>query len=116
MRNGPYELIVAPEKYPGKRYCGRYAYEHVVVFWKNKGFVPSQGYEIHHLNGDHRDNRIENLQLLTSKEHRSIHRLKPAHRPCELCKEVFYGVESRQRFCSRECSGKNSQNSSRRGK
>lgn len=73
MRNGPYNLIIAPEDYPGKKYRGRYAYEHTVVFWKANGKVPLKGFEIHHINHDHRDNRIENLKLVTNKEHRKIH-------------------------------------------
>lgn len=73
MKNGPYELIVAPEEYPGKKYRGRYAYEHTVNWWINTGSVPSKDYEIHHINGNHRDNNIDNLKLVTSKEHRKIH-------------------------------------------
>lgn len=73
MRNGPYTLIVAPKDYPGKRYRDRYSYEHLVVFWRNYKIIPGNGLEIHHKNGDHRDNRISNLQLVTSAEHRQIH-------------------------------------------
>lgn len=91
MRNGPYELVIAPQGYPGFRYRGRYAYEHTVVWWKNHGVVPSKGHQIHHLNGNHRDNRIENLQLLTSAEHARIHAAKK-RKPkilfhCPICGE-----------------------------
>jgi hypothetical protein len=73
MKNGPYELMVAPPGYPGKKYRGRYAYEHTVVWWRNTGEVPPPGYEIHHIDHDHRHNEFSNLQLLTGAEHKRIH-------------------------------------------
>ena len=73
MKNGPYELIIAPENYPGKRYRNKYAYEHIVRFWEHNGIVPPKGYEIHHKNMNHRDNRIENLELISMHEHRVFH-------------------------------------------
>lgn len=73
MKNGLYEMIIAPLDYPGKKYRGRYCYEHHFVFWKKNGFLPPKGFEIHHINGKHRDNRIENLKLVTSQEHKEIH-------------------------------------------
>lgn len=39
----------------------------VLPDWKGKREV------IHHRNGDHSDNRIENLQLVTAGEHKRIH-------------------------------------------
>jgi hypothetical protein len=33
---------------------------------------------IHHINGDKKDNRIENLQCVTRSEHRNIHKKKIA--------------------------------------
>ncbi len=35
-----------------------------------------QGLHIHHINGDRTDNKIENLQLVTIKQHRKLHSKK----------------------------------------
>ncbi len=95
MKNGPYELIKPPANYPGKRYRGRYAYEHHVVFWLSTGICAPKGYEIHHLNGDHRDNRIKNLKLVTSEEHKAIHSAlrhldSRVVATCGFCKQIFF--------------------------
>lgn len=119
MRNGPYTLIKAPANYPGKKYRGRYAYEHLVEFWKHWGFVPKKGWEIHHVNGNHRDNVLANLQLVTAQEHRKLHGElnKKKHRRKILCgfcyKElIIKGNHYRFKmkinkygkiFCSRRC-------------
>lgn len=73
MKNGPYILLLAPKDYPGKKYRNKYVYEHHLVWWKfTKQLIP-KGFEIHHKNGDHKDNRINNLQLLTSSQHKKEH-------------------------------------------
>ena len=100
MKNGPYTLIVAPIDYPGKKYRGKYAYEHHVQWWKAHGKVPKKGHEIHHKNGNHRDNRLSNLQLVTSKQHRKIHGelLKNAaikNRPIVMCAFCLKGFTKR---------------------
>lgn len=51
---------------------GKQVLEHRVIWERAHGPVP-KGYEIHHINGDGRDNRLENLALLTTSEHRSLH-------------------------------------------
>lgn len=122
MKNGPYEMLIAPEGYPGKKYRGRYAYEHHVAWWRAFGFVPPKGYEIHHLNGNHRDNNIGNLQLVTGKEHRCLHgalrmamcRVKTS---CGYCKKEItikgnnyrFKIKTnkfKKLFCSRSCGAK----------
>lgn len=121
MKNGPYTMLVAPENYPGKKYRGRYAYEHHIKWWKKHGTVPRPGYEIHHKNGNHRDNRLSNLILVTLHEHRKLHgqlakKKAMKNRPkvnCAFCGVEFTknGNELRQRlkknngriFCGRSC-------------
>lgn len=92
MRNGEYTLMVAPEEYPGKRYRDRYVYEHHVVYWQTHGVVPGRGEVVHHKNKDKRDNRPENLELITTKDHNKHHHTDPnsiIELPCSWCGVPF---------------------------
>ena len=54
---------------PGER---RLRMEHVLVWEEHYGPVP-EGRELHHINGDKLDNRIESLRLVARLEHKRIH-------------------------------------------
>lgn len=73
MRNGPYELVVAPDEYPGMKYRGRYCYEHHLVWWLKTGKTISADEVIHHVNGQKRDNRFCNLEKMTRSDHAKHH-------------------------------------------
>jgi len=118
MKNGPYELVVAPKTYPGKKYRGKYAYEHHIVYWRNFNVVPVKGKVVHHKNGKKRDNRISNLELISEQEHR-IHHIKPAKTieiECWGCEKKFvitqrvYRTRKRQTktglYCGKSCQAK----------
>jgi len=100
MRNGPYELVVCPLDYPGKIYRSRYCYEHHLVWWKYHRIILKKGHEIHHINGNHRDNRIENLMIVSSSEHRKLHGALNSINSqqtvlCGYCNKEFIRLKSR---------------------
>lgn len=43
------------------------------VWFEHNGWWPEKGKVIHHINGNHEDNRISNLWLLTKSEHNTLH-------------------------------------------
>lgn len=111
-------MIIAPEDWPGKKYRDRYCYEHQYVFWKETGQIPKKGQCIHHKNGEKRDNRIENLELVEVKKHKSHHGREKGRLTAELkcpnCDKIFEKEQnkthlvrgrSRGTFCSAQCSG-----------
>ena len=66
LGKGGYYLVKKPPGFPGNRL---YPLEHRVVWWLHYGSLPPDGWNIHHINGDPKDNRIENLEALTAREH-----------------------------------------------
>ncbi len=115
MKNGPYELIVPPADYPGMRYRGKYAYEHIVVFWQTHGRMPRDGYLVHHKNDQKRDNQPSNLEEKTVADHNEHHNsIDPAALVCWWCRSVYELRPSKARtklklsisggtFCKRKC-------------
>ena len=108
MKNGEYILVKAPVNYPGKKYRGKYCYEHHLVWWKHNNTLPKKDFCIHHLNENKQDNRIENLKLISKSEHCLIHSegVTMVEYTCKNC-----GVKFERRkgltgvFCSRRCVG-----------
>ena len=65
---------------------------------------------IHHINGIKTDNRIENLQVVSPREHGLIHALEKNRLgkiiKCKCCNKDFYCISSlsdKRLFCSRNC-------------
>jgi hypothetical protein len=117
MKNGPYTLVVAPPEWPGKRYRGRYCYEHHLVFWRSTGHILLEDENIHHVNGDKRDNSAENLEVKTSSEHTKFHHVKAEYvtLSCDFCGSKFSLLARQHRSrlkvrtsvcCSHSCSAK----------
>ena len=99
MKNGEYIMIVAPHDYPGKKYRGKYCYEHHLEYWKFTAIVPSKGENIHHIDHNKSNNHISNLLLLDAREHRRLHGIlqgrKISSLKCQFC-GVDFVRETRQ--------------------
>src|SRR5208282_4481243 len=63
---------------------------------------------VHHINGNKRDNRLENLEIVTPKEHAQRHgrQKHPLTKACEICGKIFMPhptKRARAKTCSRQC-------------
>lgn len=66
---------------------------------------------VHHKNEDKRDNRIENLEVLSKGEHTRLHHpKKTVHVTCPMCSVEFERAQrtmnGKRTFCTRSCSSK----------
>ena len=116
MINGDYILVKAPKNYIGKKYRGKYCYEHHLVYFQKYGIIPQKREIIHHKNGNKHDNRIENLELLSTNKHTQFHhtkeKIKLVKIQCPNCGKRFITErrlsliikQTKSQCCSRKCS------------
>ncbi len=81
-----YVRVWAPQD--SRANCGRYMKEHVLVMEAHLGRQLWPGENVHHLNGDRADNRVENLELWVTSQ-------PPGQRPADL---VQYAREILERY------------------
>jgi hypothetical protein len=90
-------------RYRQIRVNGRHVLEHRHVWEQAYGQIPA-GMVIHHRNEDRFDNRLENLELLSHREHSRHHNDKhPRVKTCEVC-AVEYEPAPTKRASSKTCS------------
>src|SRR6185312_1730733 len=117
VNKGDYNYAVVPE-HPN-RTKNNYVLEHRIIIENHLGRILNKNEVVHHINGDKKDNRIKNLQVMDSKEHNKLHADQQGQTMLELicpsCKKVF-SIQKKQTHvgkkrgkttsCSNSCRGK----------
>ena len=113
VKKGDYLYAVVPSHPKATR--NKYVLEHRVVMENYLGRLLEKHEIVHHINGNKHDNRISNLELLSSSEHTRRHASKGRTMKtvcCGYCGKEFTR-EARLFFgkftpmCSRKCNGLN---------
>ena len=114
MKNGDYDLAIAPIEYTGKKYKGRYIPESHLVWWEYTGEIVKFPHLIHHKNNNKHDNKFKNLKKRHIQKHNFEHNyLKDIKVKCKNCNKLFKLIQNdfRRRkkinkyrlFCNRSC-------------
>lgn len=93
-------------EYLTKKVGGRSVLLHRWVWEQANGPIPD-GYVVHHVDHDKRNNALSNLELMTCAEHAQHHNQRhPVKKPCVVCGKSFRPhptKRARAQTCSREC-------------
>lgn len=89
-----------------KRPDGTKILEHRWVMEQHLGRKLEPWEQVHHINHNRLDNRVENLEVVTSREHGLRHTIHPITKHCVICKNTFTPHKtkrSRQQTCGPDC-------------
>jgi len=83
---------------------------HRVIMERQIGRPLRDDEDVHHINHDPLDNRVENLQLMSRDEHIKLHakekQIYSDNKVCEVCRNNYKPnprKRKRQKTCSKEC-------------
>lgn len=97
---------MSPSPYRKRKIQGVTYSEHKLIWEAANGPVPD-GFVVHHRNGNKRDNRLANLELLSHGDHSRHHNEKhPRIKVCAECGKEFKPAPTKRAravTCSREC-------------
>lgn len=85
-----------------------YVYKHRFIMSEAVGRILTRQDVVHHIDGNITNNSIKNLQLMTHKEHKSLHGKKQSNLPlnkkykkeCCVCNTIIYGG-NRLKYCKK---------------
>jgi hypothetical protein len=85
-----------------------YLHRHLASIHSNKWLSSSE--HVHHKDGNKLNNSIDNLEILSAKEHAALHATKNTlinvELQCPICNQNFITTHPSHKYCSTLCSSK----------